>query len=113
MPDSHKKTMKLYCRVCQNTNKLEKAGTMEIYFFCLGDPKFRICKYCKEKCAAHIQNGKQFSEEMTSYGINGKSNFYMCSNTHGGAHPGQRIIVTLLKCRGAALIDTDCLQWSS
>ena len=86
---------------------------MEIYFFCLGDPKFRVCKWCKQKCDSHIQAGKSFSEEMSSYGINGKSIIIICSTTHGGANPVQRTIVTLLKCRGAALIDTDCLQWPS
>ena len=72
MTDNHAKIMKKFCRICLNTNKLTKTTTLESYYFCLANPKFRICKWCKERAANDVENGRQFSDELKNYGINGK-----------------------------------------
>ena len=68
----HETIIKLYCRVCFSTNKLKKIGDVDKYFFCVGEPKARICKLCHQKADQLMNEGSLFSENMDKFGIKRK-----------------------------------------
>lgn len=76
MGNLHDEILKTYCRVCFSTNKLKKISDYPIskHFFCIGDPKQRICKICRTKASAMLDDGKQFSDHFEDFGI--KSKFF-------------------------------------
>lgn len=80
MGNSHEEILKGYCRVCFSTNKLKKISEYPIskHFFCIGDPKNRICKLCRTKASQFLDEGEQFSDHFADFGIKSK-NFVIIS----------------------------------
>lgn len=68
----HAKTLKSYCRVCMNTNNLNKMTSNEQLFFFVNelDPN-RICPICRKTTEALLATGQRFSSSLGSFNIKG------------------------------------------
>ena len=72
----HSKILKSYCRICLNTNDLEKMTTNEQLFFFVNelDPN-RICSICRRTVEILLTTGARFSSSLKSFKIKGMDIF--------------------------------------
>ena len=68
----HHSNMKIFCRICMSTNKLEKmTSNEELYFFVSEFDGNRICKTCRTTFEILMTTGKQFSKSLHNFKITG------------------------------------------
>ena len=68
----HSKIIKTYCRICFNTNDLEKMTTNEeMYLFVNELESNRICQTCRQTVEILLTTGVRFSDCFRSLKIKG------------------------------------------